>query len=158
MTMDLSGFDANDVEPPEKRDPVPAGWYKAVITDSEEKVTKAMTGSFLLMTLEIIEGDHAGRKAFERLNLKNPNSQAVEIAQRALSGICRAVGVPTPRSSYDLHDKPFMVKIKVSAAKDGYEAGNEISEYEPVGKAAPRAAAAAPAAPATKPWHKKPAA
>jgi hypothetical protein len=58
----------------------------------------------------------------------------VEIAQRTLSGICRAVGVMTPRTSQDLHDKPFMVKIKVTPPRDGYEAGNDISEYAPVGK------------------------
>jgi hypothetical protein len=105
--MDLAGFDANNVEPNAPRDPIPAGWYKMVITESLEKPTRAQTGSFLQMTVEIIEGDHAGRKAFERLNLNNPNQQAVEIAQRTLSSICRAVGVMTPRTSQDLHDKPI---------------------------------------------------
>ncbi len=135
--MDLTGFDANAVEPNASRDPIPAGWYKAVITESMEKPTKAQTGSFLQMTLEVIEGDHAGRKLFERLNLNNPNQQAVEIAQRTLSGICRAVGIMTPRTSQDLHDKPLMVKVKVTPPKDGYEAGNEVSEYAAVERSSP---------------------
>lgn len=130
--MELNGFNAAEVEPNAPRDPIPAGWYKAVITESIEKPTKAQTGSYLQLTLEVIEGDHAGRKLFERLNLNNPNQQAVEIAQRSLSGICRAVGVMTPRRSEDLHDKPLMVKVKVTPPRDGYEAGNEISGYEPV--------------------------
>ena len=134
--MDLAGFDANNVEPNAPRDPIPAGWYKAVITESLEKPTKAQTGSYLQMTLEIIEGELAGRKTFERLNLNNPNQQAVEIAQRSLSGICRAIGVMTPRNSQDLHDKPMMIKVKVTPPRDGYEAGNEISEYAPVEKKA----------------------
>jgi hypothetical protein len=149
--MDLAGFDANNVEPNAPRDPIPAGWYKAVITESLEKPTKAQTGSFLQMTLEIIEGELAGRKTFERLNLNNPNQQAVEIAQRALSSICRAVGVMTPRTSQDLHDKPMMIKVKVTPPRDGYEAGNEISEYAPVEK---KAATQASSGGATPPWKK----
>ena len=150
--MELNGFDANNVDPQESREPIPAGWYKAVITESEEKPTKAQTGSYLQMTVEVIDGDQAGRKAFERLNLNNPNATAVEIAQRTLSSICRAVGVMTPRQSADLHDKPFMVKIKVKPAKDGYDASNDIAEY-----AAPNAAptTSAPASGgSTPPWKK----
>ena len=95
----------------------------------DEKTTKAQTGSYLNMVLEVIEGDKAGRKLFERLNLRNPNQTAVEIAERTLSSICRAVGVMLPRDSSDLHDKPMMAKVKVKPAKDGYDASNEIGEY-----------------------------
>ncbi len=150
--MDLSGFNAEEIEPNATREPLPAGWYKVVITESEEKPTKAQTGSYLQLTLEVIEGDHAGRKAFERLNLKNPNAQAVEIAQRTLSGICRAVGVVTPRTSQDLHDKPMMAKIKVTPPRDGYDAGNEVQEYAPVQKGA--AATTSGAGKATPPWKR----
>jgi hypothetical protein len=38
-----------------------------VITDTEEKPTKAMNGSYLQLTIEVIEGQHAGRKVFDRL-------------------------------------------------------------------------------------------
>jgi hypothetical protein len=41
----------------------------AVITDTEKKPTKAMNGSYLQLTIEVIEGQHAGRKVFDRLNL-----------------------------------------------------------------------------------------
>lgn len=149
--MELTGFDANTVDPAQSREPIPAGWYKAVITESLEKPTKAQTGSYLQMTMEVIEGEHAGRKAFERLNLNNPNQQAVEIAQRTLSSICRAVGVMTPRTSNDLHDKPFMVKIKVKPAKDGYDASNETAEYAEAGK---KAEATTTAGAATPPWKR----
>ena len=152
--MELNGFDANNVDPAESREPIPAGWYKAVITESEEKPTKAQTGSYLQMTVEVIDGEHAGRKAFERLNLNNPNATAVEIAQRTLSSICRAVNVMTPRQSADLHDKPFMVKIKVKPAKDGYDANNEIAEYAEVGKAAPAASGGDAGPASTPPWKR----
>ena len=149
MSMNLSGFDAQSVEPTASYEPIPAGWYKAAFTESVEKPTKAQTGSYLQLTAEIIEGEHQGRKLIERLNLKNPNSTAVEIAQRTLSGICRSIGVMTPRDSTDLHDKPFMVKVAVKPADGQYSASNDIKEY-----AATEGAAAAPAAAATPPWKR----
>lgn len=150
--MNLNGFDANSVEPNASMDPIPAGWYKAVFTASEEKPTKAQTGSYLQLTAEVIEGEHHGRKIIERLNLNNPNSTAVEIAQRTLSGICRAIGVMTPRDSSDLHDKPFMVKVAVKPGSGDYGPNNEIKEYAEVrGGSAP---AAASSGGATPPWKK----
>jgi hypothetical protein len=151
--MDLNGFNAAEVEPQQSLEPIPAGWYRAVITASEEKPTKAQTGSFLMLTLEVIEGQHQGRKVFDRLNLNNPNATAVEIAQGTLSSICRAVGVMTPRNSSDLHDKPFMVKLAVKPADGQYSASNDIKEYAAQDKA--HAAAAAPAASSsTPPWKR----
>lgn len=150
--MNLNGFDANTVEPTASYDPLPAGWYKAVFTTSEEKPTKAMTGSYLQMTAEIIEGEYQGRKLIERLNLNNPNSTAVEIAKRTLSGICRATGIMTPRDSSDLHDKPFMVKVAVKPGSGDYGPSNEIKEYAPTGGAAPSVASGNGAA--TPPWKR----
>lgn len=151
--MDLQGFNANEVEPSAPRTPIPAGTYKMVITSSEEKPTKAQTGSYLEMVNEIIEGEHQGRKVFTRLNLNNPNQTAVEIAQRELSSICRATGVMTPRTSQDLHDKPFLGKVKVDPPRDGYEAGNSIAEYSAVG--ASKSSAGGEGGATTPPWKRK---
>jgi hypothetical protein len=155
MSMNLSGFDAGAVDPATTYEPIPAGWYKAVFTESEEKPTKAQTGIYLQLSAEIIEGEYHGRKLIERLNLNNPNSTAVEIAQRTLSAICRAIGVMTPRDSTDLHDKPFMVKVAVKPGDGQYSASNEIKGYEATsgGSAAPTAAPAASGA-ATPPWKR----
>ena len=153
--MELNGFNAADVEPTAEYTPLPAGWYKAVFTASEEKPTKAQTGSYLQLTAEIIEGEHQGRKLIERLNLNNPNSTAVEIAQRTLSGICRAVGVMTPRDSSDLHDKPFMVKVAVKPADGAYGPSNDIKEYADTNSGNGAATSApADAASSTPPWKR----
>ena len=100
--MDLNGFNAMAVEPQTSYEPMPADWYKCVITQTEEKPTKKQNGSYLQLDIEVIEGNFAGRKVFDRLNLNNPNSVAVEIAQRALSSICRAIDVPNPKNSSEL--------------------------------------------------------
>ena len=155
--MDLNGFNALEIEPATSYEPLPADWYKVVITDTEEKPTKAMTGSYLQLTIEVIDGQHAGRKVFDRLNLKNPNSVAVEIAQRSLSSICRSIGVNNPKDSMELRDKPLMVKLAVKAADGQYGASNDIKEYAAAGGAtaspAP-AAAAASGGTATPPWKR----
>ena len=155
--MDLNGFNALEIEPATSYEPLPADWYKVVITDSEEKPTKAMTGSYLQLTIEVIEGQHAGRKVFDRLNLDNPNSVAVQIAQSSLSSICRSINVNDPKDSIELRDKPLMVKLAVKAADGQYGASNDIKEYAATGGAtaspAP-AAAAAPGGTATPPWKR----
>lgn len=153
--MQFNGFDANQVDPNVAYEPLPAGWYKCVIVGSEEKPTKAQTGSYLQLALEVIEGPMQGRKLTDRLNLNNPNSTASEIAYRTLSAICHAIGVMTPRQSTDLHDKPLMVKVKVKPADGQYSASNEVAGYEAAGKPAAASPATAPAAASsTPPWKR----
>jgi hypothetical protein len=157
--MDLNGFDASAIEPQTTYEPLPADWYKCVITDTEEKPTKAQTGSYLELKVEVIEGQYQGRLVFERLNLKNPNPTAVEIAQRSLSSICRAIGVNSPKDSAELRDKPMMVKLAVKPADGQYGASNEVKGYDAVDGAtaapASEAAATASAGVSTPPWKTK---
>lgn len=138
--MRLDGFNASDFAPSQSYEPIPEGTYKAVITESEEKPTKAGTGSYMQLTVEIIDGQHSGRKLIDRLNLNNPNKVAVDIAQRTLSSICRATGVMTPTDSQELHDKPMMVKVVIRPAQGEYSASNEIKSYM-VGESIPAQAA-----------------
>jgi len=156
--MDLNGFNALEIEPATSYEPIPADWYKAVITETEEKPTKAQTGSYLQLTIEVIEGQHQGRRVFERLNLKNPNSVAVEIAQRSLSSICRSIGVNNPQNSEELMDKPLMIKVAVKPAQGEYGASNEIKGYDAASgnvtaMSAPVAATASSGV-STPPWKK----
>ena len=149
----LGNFNASEIEPQGSFEPIPAGWYTAMIVDSEMKATKNGTGEYLQLRLDIIDGDHQGRVLFDRLNLNNQNQTAVEIAQRQLSAICRAVGVMQPQDSSDLHDKPLRVKVTIRPAGNGYEASNEVKAYEPAqGGSAPAAGVAAPAS-GKKPWQ-----
>ena len=128
--MDLNGFNAMNIEPSNSFDPLPADWYKCAIIDTEERQTKKMTGSYLLLTIGVIEGAYQGRRIFDRLNLNNPNQTAVEIAQRALASICRSIDVPNPKNSEELRDKPWMEKVAVRPAENGYDASNDVKGYD----------------------------
>ncbi len=127
-------------------DPIPAGWYPVMIVGSEMKPTKAGTGRYLQLELDIIDGEFEGRKLFDRLNLDNPNQQAVDIARRTLSQILAAVGIMSPKDSSELHYIPLRAKVKIKPASGEYEASNEIKAYGSInggeGAQAPKPAAA----------------
>jgi hypothetical protein len=156
----LRGFDANQVEPSQSLDPLPAAQYLAVITDSEFKSTKANTGSYLQLTFEVIEGAYKGRKLWARLNLDNPNAQAVAIAKAELSAICRAVGVLAPNDSTELHNLPLVIKVGCKKRNDTGEITNEIKGYSKKESAPPTPAAngqghaVQPQVPSTPPWKR----
>lgn len=127
----LSGFDANEVEPAGDFEPLPAGKYIAVITDTTLKPTKAGNGEYLEIKFQVLdEGPYKGRNLWTRLNLKNPNDQAVQIARSELSSICRAVGVMQPKDSADLHDRPLGLNVKLRARPDTGELTNEVKGFE----------------------------
>jgi hypothetical protein len=154
----LSGFDANRVEPSTDYDPLPAGKYLAVITESEMKPTKSGTGSYLQFTFEILDGQFKGRKVWARLNLANSNEMTVKIAQAELSAICRAVGVLAPNDSVELHNLPLMITVKCKKRPDTGEISNEVRGFAK--KEAPQATTqatgttSAPSANGTPPWKR----
>lgn len=159
-------FDAATVDPQSSFEPIPEGWYVVQATASEMKPTRDGTGAYLEMTLKVLEPPHAGRLLFYRLNLKNNNPMAQEIAYKQLSAICHAVGVIQVQDSQQLHGLPFKVKVSVKKDESGkYEPSNEIKAVRSVHEngAAPAAAApsfvqaappaaAAPAEGALPPW------
>lgn len=57
-----TSFDATSVEPTTAYELLPAGKYRAQIVESEMRVTKNGMGQFLWLMLDILEGEHKGRK------------------------------------------------------------------------------------------------
>lgn len=126
--MPTLNFNASEVEPNIGFHPVPAGKYIAVITDSEMKDTRSGTGRYLQLEFEITEGEYRGRKLWSRLNLENPNPEAVRMARGDLSAICRAVNVLTPKDSIELHNLQLEITVRCKNNQDG-EITNEIKGY-----------------------------
>lgn len=158
--MAILNFNANEVEPSKAFDPIPAGKYIAVITDSEMKETRAGTGRYLQLEFEITDGEFAGRKLWSRLNIENQNAEAVRLARADLSAICRAVNVLTPNDSADLHNLPLVIKVHCRKDKNTGEITNDIRGYEskanykPEPKQAPATSTTAQTArvPSKPPW------
>ena len=73
--------------------------------------------------------------------------QALQIARGEFSEFCRAVGVPNPKDSAELHDKVCVVKVKVRVDKSGqYDDQNDIGGFKPMATATAPAAKQAPPA------------
>ena len=165
-----TSFDATSVEPTTAYELLPAGKYRAQIVESEMRVTRNGMGQFLWLMLDILDGQHKGRKIFDQLNLVNPNPTTVEIAQRTLSAICHATGRMHVSDSEELHLIPMTIQVKIKPPKNGYGESNAIAYLQPeaggsqaaaakpaVTPAAPLTtqAAAAPPKMASAPWNKK---
>ena len=147
----LSGFNAGNVEPRTEYEPLPAAKYASVITKSEMKATKSGKGNYLELTFGIIEGQHKGRQLWARLNLDNPNTLAMQIAQSEFSALCRAVNVLEPKDSSDLHNIPLTITVRQKVDQDR-EVRNEIRGYAK--QEASQAARPQQAPSATPPWRR----
>lgn len=152
-------FNANEQKEMTNFEPLPAGEYLARIVESEVKPTSAGTGHYLQLVFQIMSPGFDTRKVFNNLNLDNPNPKAVDIANRELGAICKAVGKPVIQDSVELHGLPMTIKLKITPPTANYAASNAITSYTaasgPAGAApttqpttAPAAAAPAAAAPA----------
>lgn len=159
----LNNFDANQVDPSVALEPIPAGRYAAVITESEFKPTKSGAGKYLQLTMQILDGEHKGRLVWARLNLENANATTVKIARGELSAICRAVGVMQPRDSIELHNIPLEITVGLKRRDDNGELTNVIKGYSRKGApgiaangaAGPRlAVAGAGSASGAPPWKR----
>jgi len=128
MNANLKGFNAENVEP-QSWDVLPPGDYEVAIIDSDMRPTKNGEGEYLELQMDVLDGKWKGRKLFDRLNLKNKNPKAVEIAKATLSSICRAVEVLTPNDSSDLHGRPLIAQVKVRNDPQ-YGESNEVKGYK----------------------------
>ena len=146
-----TGFDATGIEPTTDFDPLPAGKYIAEVTASDMRPNSKGTGEYLWLEFTVLDGPFAGRKAWAQLNLVNPSQQAVEIAQRELSALCRAVGKLRVQDSVELHSIPLEINLKIKNDPE-YGPSNVIRGYKDIGGGKSKAA------PASAPNWKQPAA
>jgi hypothetical protein len=139
-------FNAAAVTPSAPMGVLTPGTYRAEITGTEVKATKAGTGTYLSVEFAINDGPARGRKLWGIYNIDNPSDKAVEIAQRELSALCHAVG---KGGMVDDSDELLGLSVALSVGIDKNDAErNRITGYMPVNAAtaAPRASAAVPKA------------
>lgn len=129
-------IDNRDVAPQNYGDfsPLPDGRYKAQLTASEVKQTKA-GGLMLKLTWDILEKEYAGRKVFGQLNIVNASEKAQQIGRGQLSALAKACGkTGIPEDSMELHDIPHVIKL-VTVESPGFEPRNEVKGFYDLGKA-----------------------
>ena len=150
--MSQIDFNAAEVEPSTPLELITPGEYTAIIVESERKPTKNGTGSFLELKLQICDqGKFQNRNVFARLNLWNASQTAQQIGRAEFSAICRAVNVPSPRNSEELHNKPLTVVIKTEKRADTGDLANVVKGFKP--RKAPTLQQTSVASPASSnPW------
>jgi len=131
------GFNSNDHEDMGDFSAIPADEYVAVIVESEMKeTTKSVDagtkdGYRLVLKFKVMGGEHDGHFIWQGLNIVNPNPKAVEIAQKELATICRAMGKVTVQDSAELHGIPVNIKVALIPKTPQYAEKNEIKMYSP---------------------------
>ncbi len=162
-------FDASKVDPAKAFDPLPSGWYPAVISESEIKPGAKTGCSQLRFTYTVASGPLKGRKVWDGINWTHTKPETAAMGQQQFSAICHAVAVIKVPDTKVLHDKVMEIKVEQQEArwvgKDGkevevaegakpplgarfYDAGNRVRGWRALDK---KAAAAAPAVAAEPP-------
>ena len=136
-------------------EPLPAGWYTAIVNGAEIKNTKAGTGQYIAVRYDITGPTHQGRVVFGNLNIKNPNPKAEEIGRQQLGELMRAIGLTTVQDTDQLIGGQLSIKLDVRESEQ-YGASNDVKGYKSNGAVAPKAAAPVAAnSKASPPWVKK---
>lgn len=156
-------FDPSTVEP-SKYGLLPVGEYIAEVTNTDYKATKNGTGKYIELEMTILDGEYAGRKFWDRLNVINENKQAQDIANSTLKDILAAIGyVGSFRDTSVLHNRPMKMKLAIKTRQNSGEEQNS-AKYFPLNGAMKATAATTaktvatnPAAGAAKPkpWERK---
>jgi hypothetical protein len=148
--MATINFNVSEVAPAQEFQPLPEGKYEAVITDSDVRATRAGNGSYIQLEFEIVSGEYRGRRLWGRYNIENPNPDAVRIGRSQFAAVCRAVNIPAPRDTSELHNLSLILSVKCQKQRDSDDLENVIKGYESktaaVAAPAPAVAAPAPAA------------
>jgi hypothetical protein len=131
-------FRQQDHETMDDFTPLPAGEYTMQIVKSELKNTKNHTperpGQRLVLTFKVIDGEYAGKVAWNGLNIVNANPTAVEIANKEFCSICEAVGKRKEdvEMSEQLHMIPMKVTLAIKPADANWPEQNIFKKYEPL--------------------------
>jgi hypothetical protein len=72
-------------------DAPPAGDYKCIVTDCEDKESERTGGKYLKLTMQILDGKHKGSIITDMINYENANPKAEEIAWRTLKRLSLCV-------------------------------------------------------------------
>jgi len=126
MSGNLSGFNAAEVDPNAFEDMT--GTHDAMLVKCDHKVKEPGVKEGFSVTVQIISGKFQNKKIFDYINYANPNETCQRIGRAAVSSICRAVNVLTPKSFDELLNKPLKIVVKEGKDMNGDKA-NQIKQY-----------------------------
>jgi hypothetical protein len=109
-----NGFMADEIEEQDSGfEPLPTGNYPVVITGSELRDNKNLTGVNMTLKFNVTAGKYQNRILFENLCVQHQNSTAQGIAQVKLKKLCEALGITKLVDTSELHDKPLIIAVGI---------------------------------------------
>ena len=111
-------------------DVMPAGQYQVMVTNVENKSTRAGTGMYAKIEFTVCDGHaFAGRKVWANITIANPNAQATAIGKRQLGELSYACGNTQPITDLlQVYGKRCLVDLVVKTS-DQYGPGNETKKF-----------------------------
>jgi Protein of unknown function (DUF669) len=138
MTMDGTtlpeAFDTDHEEG--TRTLLPAGKYKAQITDAIVAPLKTGRGTGVKLTWSVTEGDHEKRLLFQQLNIQHDSEAAQRIGRAQFKDVCSSCGVTGQVTDLGvLLYKECLVTVVITTDPNGkYQDKNEVKNVLPVAK------------------------
>lgn len=112
---------------------LPKGQYNVAIKGDEWKECKG--GHMLVVSFVVLDGPHAGVELSDNFTLAVAEQKNVDMAQRKLGMICRAVNyLQALNDTNVLHGKPLTVRtdVRFYEKQDGSQGSStDIKKYEP---------------------------
>ena len=127
--MSVLKFNVEALPEAQNFDVLPVGVYTVQIEKCEATPTKDATGIYLNLQMRVHSGDFANRIIFSMINIKNNSDRAVQIGLGQLRQLALACDIHAITDTDNFINKIVDVKVKIQAAKDGYDAKNVVSSY-----------------------------
>jgi len=128
-------FNAAEIPVSDNYEPLPAGWYSAVIKQSELRDTAAGDGQYIKVRYDIVGPTHEGRVVFGNINIRNKSATAEQIGRQQLGELMRALGIPIVTDSDQLIGGTVLIKLEVRPERADertgriYSASNEVKGF-----------------------------
>ena len=124
------GFTADDYDPRDDFEPLPAGSYVTMITEASVQPTKS-GGQMVKLSYTVMDGQYQGRKIWSNHNIINNNPRAEEIGRKEISRIAHALNFPKLADTDQLVNKVVQVTVIIKS-DPGYSPKNEVKKWEGV--------------------------
>jgi hypothetical protein len=108
--------------------PLPAGWYPVHAVGVAIEHSKTSGDPMLKYELDVISGQYANRRLFERIMLAG---KGFDYGKRKLKSFATACGHPNPnyiQNGEELLQRPCYVRVSLRQ-REGFQDDNEIKEY-----------------------------
>lgn len=117
---------------------IPAGEYDLCISKCELKVTSGGRYQAMQLEMKVLNGEFQNRAVFASYMFawigsgaaNSKEQQAIDIGRGRFGAICKAVAVPSPKTTEELLGKTFHAKLKIRKS-DEYGDQNEIQSAKP---------------------------